>query len=77
MDPRITLALLSERHNLPGKRDRVSVMFTYPSYLGELIEYGERLGIRRPTSACGASTWAERSLQRGCRNALASFLGNM
>jgi phenylacetate-coenzyme A ligase PaaK-like adenylate-forming protein len=35
-----TMALLTERKHLPGKRDRVSIMTTYPSYLGELIEYG-------------------------------------
>jgi phenylacetate-coenzyme A ligase PaaK-like adenylate-forming protein len=41
-----TLALLSERHSLPGKKSRVSVMSTYPSYLGELVECGLRLGHR-------------------------------
>jgi phenylacetate-coenzyme A ligase PaaK-like adenylate-forming protein len=35
-----TLKLLTERRNLPGKRPRVSIMTTYPSYLGELVEYG-------------------------------------
>ncbi len=35
-----TMALLTERKRLPGKRDRVSIMTTYPSYLGELVEYG-------------------------------------
>ncbi len=34
-----TLALLTERKRLPGKRDRVSILITYPSYLGELVEY--------------------------------------
>ena len=41
-----TLALLTERHSLPGKKSRVSVMSTYPSYLGELVECGLRLGHR-------------------------------
>jgi len=44
VDPGLTLALLSERHRIPGKRERVSVMSTYPSYLGELVEEGQRLG---------------------------------
>jgi len=35
-----TIALLTERRRLPGKRPRVSIMTTYPSYLGELVEYG-------------------------------------
>jgi phenylacetate-coenzyme A ligase PaaK-like adenylate-forming protein len=35
-----TLKLLTERRRLPGKRPRVSIMTTYPSYLGELVEYG-------------------------------------
>lgn len=35
-----TLKLLTERRSLPGKRPRVSIMTTYPSYLGELVEYG-------------------------------------
>lgn len=41
-----TLALLSEQHTLPGKKSRVSVMSTYPSFLGELVETGLRLGHR-------------------------------
>jgi phenylacetate-CoA ligase len=40
VSPGHTLALLSERHRLPGKKSRVSVMSTYPSYLGELLEHG-------------------------------------
>src|SRR5205085_1232275 len=39
-----TLALLTERKRLPGKRDRVSIMTTYPSYLGELVEYAHAHG---------------------------------
>jgi phenylacetate-coenzyme A ligase PaaK-like adenylate-forming protein len=44
VDPEITLALLAEEHHIPGKKRRVSVLQTYPSYLGELIETGLRLG---------------------------------
>lgn len=44
--PDYTLKLLSERHRLPGKKSRVSIMSTYPSYLGELVERGRRLGYR-------------------------------
>jgi phenylacetate-CoA ligase len=44
VDPALTLALLSERHHIPGKRERVSLMTTYPSYLGELVECGQRSG---------------------------------
>ncbi len=46
IDPAATLARLAERQSLPGKRDRVSVLYTYPSYLGELVECGLRLGYR-------------------------------
>jgi acyl-CoA synthetase (AMP-forming)/AMP-acid ligase II len=31
---------------LPGKKPRVSYLLTYPSYLGELVEAGRRLGYR-------------------------------
>jgi phenylacetate-CoA ligase len=41
-----TLKLLTERRRLPGKRSRVSIMTTYPSYLGELVEYGLERGYR-------------------------------
>lgn len=41
-----TLRLLTERRRLPGKRSRVSIMTTYPSYLGELVEYGLEHGYR-------------------------------
>ncbi len=44
VDPALTLALLSERHRIPGKRERVSLMVTYPSYLGDVVECGQRLG---------------------------------
>jgi phenylacetate-CoA ligase len=44
VSPEHTLALLTERHRLPGKKSQVSVMSTYPSYLGELYECGRRLG---------------------------------
>jgi phenylacetate-coenzyme A ligase PaaK-like adenylate-forming protein len=46
VDPRATLALLSEARQVPGKRSRVSVLLTYASYLGELVELGPRLGYR-------------------------------
>ena len=46
IDPAATLARLAEKQSLPGKRDRVSVLYTYPSYLGELVECGLRLGYR-------------------------------
>ena len=44
VSPEHTLALLSERHRIPGKKPQVSVMSTYPSYLGELLECGRELG---------------------------------
>jgi phenylacetate-CoA ligase len=44
VEPERTLQLLSEHHHLAGKKPRVSVMSTYPSYLGELVEHGLRLG---------------------------------
>jgi len=44
VSPEHTLRLLSERHRLPGKKSRVSIMSTYPSYLGLLVEHGRRLG---------------------------------
>lgn len=41
-----TLGLLAERRGIAGKRDRVSVLMTYPSHLGEVVEHGLRLGYR-------------------------------
>jgi phenylacetate-CoA ligase len=46
VDPTQTLAQLAERHQIPGKRAQVSVLYTYPSYLGALVETGLRLGYR-------------------------------
>lgn len=40
VSPEQTLAMLAERRNLPGKKARASILSTYPSYLGELVEYG-------------------------------------
>jgi phenylacetate-CoA ligase len=44
VDPALTLALLAEELRIPGKKRRVSSLITYPSYLGELVECGLRMG---------------------------------
>jgi phenylacetate-CoA ligase len=46
VEPEHSLALLAEKHSLPGKKSQTSVLSVYPSYLGELVEYGLRLGYR-------------------------------
>lgn len=46
IEPAQTLALLSEARQIAGKKPRVSILFTYPSYLGELLTWGLRLGYR-------------------------------
>jgi phenylacetate-coenzyme A ligase PaaK-like adenylate-forming protein len=45
-EPAHALALLTEKRQLAGKKARTSVLYTYPSYLGELLECGLRLGYR-------------------------------
>ncbi|HEY7126558.1 MAG TPA: AMP-binding protein [Ktedonobacterales bacterium] len=45
-EPAHALALLAEKHHLAGKKTRTSVLYTYPSYLGALIECGLALGYR-------------------------------
>ncbi len=45
VEPAHALALLSEQRHVAGKKSRTSVLYTYPSYLGELIECGMRLGF--------------------------------
>lgn len=44
VDPAYALQQLAETHAIPGKRPRVSLLYTYPSYLAELVETGQRLG---------------------------------
>jgi phenylacetate-coenzyme A ligase PaaK-like adenylate-forming protein len=44
--PERSLALLSRPVALPGKKPRVSLLSTYPSYLGALVESGLALGYR-------------------------------
>jgi phenylacetate-coenzyme A ligase PaaK-like adenylate-forming protein len=46
VEPEHSLALLAEEHHLPGKKPKTSVLSIYPSYLGELVECGLRLGYR-------------------------------
>lgn len=46
IEPAQALALLAERHQIPGKKAQTSVLTTYPSYLGELVECGLRLGYK-------------------------------
>jgi phenylacetate-CoA ligase len=40
------LALLAEERHIPGKKPRTSALSIYPSYLGELVEYGLREGYQ-------------------------------
>jgi phenylacetate-coenzyme A ligase PaaK-like adenylate-forming protein len=46
VEPEYSLALLAEDHCLPGKKPKASILSIYPSYLGELVEFGLRLGYR-------------------------------
>ena len=46
VEPEVALARLAETRRLDGKRARASIMQTYPSYLGRLVETGLRLGYR-------------------------------
>lgn len=46
VEPEQALALLAEKHRLPGKKSQTSFMSCYPSYLGELVECGLRLGYQ-------------------------------
>jgi phenylacetate-CoA ligase len=46
VEPEVALALLAEKHRLPGKKERASFLNVYPSYLGKLVECGLRLGYR-------------------------------
>ena len=38
VEPAQALALLANEHRLPGRKNKVSVLSTYPSYLGKLVE---------------------------------------
>jgi len=40
VDPALALAQLCEQRRIAGKKEYTSVLYTYPSYLGELVEYG-------------------------------------
>ena len=44
IEPVKSLTMLVEKRGLPGKYSRTSVLYTYPSYLGELVTEGLRLG---------------------------------
>jgi len=46
VEPELTLALLAEPRHLAGKKSRVSALSIYPSYLGQLVTDGLRLGYR-------------------------------
>lgn len=38
------LEMLTAKRRLPGKKERTSVIYTYPSHLGEIVEYGLKMG---------------------------------
>ena len=46
IDPETTLALLAEPRAIPGKAPKVTILLTYSSYLGELVEQARRLGYQ-------------------------------
>jgi phenylacetate-coenzyme A ligase PaaK-like adenylate-forming protein len=46
VEPALALALLAEAHQVPGKKPRASFLSVYPSYLGELVEFGLAAGYR-------------------------------
>lgn len=46
IEPADALALLAEKRHTHGKKARASVLYTYPSFLGELVEYGMAHGYR-------------------------------
>jgi phenylacetate-coenzyme A ligase PaaK-like adenylate-forming protein len=46
VDPAQALALLAEKHHLPGKKPRANILVTYLSYLGLLVEAGLAAGYR-------------------------------
>jgi phenylacetate-coenzyme A ligase PaaK-like adenylate-forming protein len=46
VEPEYSLALLAEERRLAGKKPKPSILSSYPSYLGELVESGLRLGYR-------------------------------
>ena len=64
-----TLKLLTERRRLPGKRSRVSIMTTYPSYLGELVEYGLAHGYRPERLRAAPHLGGRRGRHRGPQGA--------
>ncbi|HEX2915850.1 MAG TPA: AMP-binding protein [Chloroflexia bacterium] len=45
VDPVLALSLLSENRRIPGKKARTSVLYTYPSYLGQLVEAARKEGL--------------------------------
>lgn len=45
-EPTLALGLLAQKHQMAGKKPQTSVLYTYPSYLGELVECGLALGYR-------------------------------
>jgi phenylacetate-coenzyme A ligase PaaK-like adenylate-forming protein len=45
VEPSQALRLLAHKHSLAGKKPRPSVLLTYPSYLGRLVEVGAQLGM--------------------------------
>ena len=46
VEPAHSLAQLAEKRRLPGKKPGTSILYTYPSYLGELVEEGIARGYR-------------------------------
>jgi phenylacetate-CoA ligase len=46
VEPELTLALLAEPRQLDGKKSRASALSIYPSYLGQLVTTGLRLGYQ-------------------------------
>jgi phenylacetate-CoA ligase len=73
--PAEALALLAQPLALPGKKPRPSVLLAHPSYLGELLEAGLRLGYRPADFGLETILTGGETVTSGLRRRLPALFG--
>jgi phenylacetate-coenzyme A ligase PaaK-like adenylate-forming protein len=77
VEPEHSLALLAEKRNLPGKKSGTSILYTYPSYLGQLVEQGIASGYRPADFALERIIVGGELVTRGLRERCKQLFGEV
>ena len=77
VEPEMALMRLAERRRVGGKKAQASILHTYPSYLGRLVETGRTLGYRPSDFGLEAIVLGGEIVTAGCKERARSLFGDV